>query len=205
MQAVCDHEGRFLEMWIKHPASSSDFLTFVRSDFHHMISQPGFLADELVLFGDNAYVTTDYLVSPYKNARDAFHDSFNYFHSQLRINIERAFGILVNRWGVLKKPLPATFTILKQMALALCLCRLHNYCMGDLEVLDQLPQDLRGGISIWTNQNGIPMGLVHGGEHFHDFNEVEQKEYYKTRKRLYLLGLVREQNLLRPPLRRRLN
>jgi hypothetical protein len=29
MQAVCDAEGRFLSVWINHPASASDFISFI--------------------------------------------------------------------------------------------------------------------------------------------------------------------------------
>jgi hypothetical protein len=34
------------------------------------------------------------------------HDNFNYFASQCCIQIEMAFGLMVNKWGILNRPLP---------------------------------------------------------------------------------------------------
>ena len=51
----------------------------------------------LTIFGDNAYVSTDKVVSPFKYPTpDGGEDDYNYYHSQLRINIKCAFGILVH-------------------------------------------------------------------------------------------------------------
>ena len=66
-------------------------------------------------------------------------DSFNFYHSQLRINIECAFGILVHRWGCLRKPIPMNITIPRICALVKCLYILHNYCIN---------KRFRGGKSI---------------------------------------------------------
>jgi hypothetical protein len=129
LQAVCDSQGRFLEVWITHPGSSSDFIAFVRSDFYRRLTSPGFLESSLALFGDNAYVSTDTLVSPFKGARVGPKDDFNFYHSQLRINIECAFGMLVQRWLILRSPLSATMGVARQVALVMALCRLHNECI----------------------------------------------------------------------------
>jgi hypothetical protein len=89
MQAVCNADGRFLSVWINHPASASDFISFLRSELYmNLTTRPDFLAEELVIFGDNAYVSTEYMVITYKNVRAGPKDDFNFFHSQLRINIE---------------------------------------------------------------------------------------------------------------------
>jgi hypothetical protein len=105
LQAVADADGRFLAVWLIHPASSSDFISFLRSKLYLKLTTPGFLADGLVIFGDNAYVSTEYMVTPYKSVRAGPKDDFNFFHSQLRINIERAFGMLVHRWAILRRPM----------------------------------------------------------------------------------------------------
>jgi hypothetical protein len=49
------------------------------------------------------------MVTPYKNVRAGPKDDFNFFHSQLQINIERAFGMLVKRWAVLAMSLEQFF------------------------------------------------------------------------------------------------
>ena len=42
-----------------------------------------------------------------------------------------AFGKLVHRWAILRKPLYVSFCLSKMMALVLTLCRLHNFCIGE--------------------------------------------------------------------------
>jgi DDE superfamily endonuclease len=56
-----------------------------------------------------------------------FRDSFNYFHSSLRIHVEQAFGMLVSRFGVLWKPIRFDITRVAQIVSS-CM-RLHNYCI----------------------------------------------------------------------------
>ena len=46
------------------------------------------------------------MTTPFKAVSSGPKDAFNFFHSQTRINIECAFGMLVNRWAVLKTPIP---------------------------------------------------------------------------------------------------
>ena len=42
-----------------------------------------------------------------------------------------AFGRLVHRWAILKKPLNVNFGLSKMTALVLALCCLHNFCIGE--------------------------------------------------------------------------
>ena len=182
MQAVCDHRGRFLEVWITHPASASDFLTYLLSDFHHKVKQKGFLADGLVLFGDNAYVSNECMATPYKGIKRGSKDDYNFFQSQLRIQIECAFGMLTRRFGCFRKPLHARMGMGRQVALTLALCRLHNYCLGpEGEVSDAVP-DLSpedeftvladGGVLYGSR--GQPDSLLHGGEHMDDVQREDR-------------------------------
>jgi hypothetical protein len=133
MQGTCDAEGKFLDVSIGHPASTSDFLAFATSKFHKKIETPGFLAPGLCIFGDNAYVNNSYFVTPYKNAKEGDKDAFNFYQSQLRIKVECAFGMLVSRWGILRRALPQALGLKKVTALVVCLCRLHNYCLRQRE------------------------------------------------------------------------
>jgi DDE superfamily endonuclease len=95
LQGTCDAEGRFLDISIAHPASCSDFLAYTTSKFCKKLEVPGFLAPGLCLFGDSAYVTNSFFVTPYKHAKNGVRDDFNFYQSQLRINIECAFGMLI--------------------------------------------------------------------------------------------------------------
>jgi hypothetical protein len=209
MQAVCDAEGRFLSVCINHPASASDFISFMRSKFYTKLTTPGFLADGLVIFGDNAYVSTDYMVTPYKNVRAGPKDDFNFFHSQLRINIERAFGMLVKKWGVLQKPLPCRMGPTKQLALVMALCRLHNFCLGD----DGQPENSRSvpansndlgnstgaanAATIESENGNIISSMTEGGEHFEDVLDEELVAEQSSRVRLAMRKRVEESGLHR--------
>jgi hypothetical protein len=99
---------------------------FLQSKLYTKLTTPGF-SDGHVIFGDNAYVSTEYMVTPYKNVRAGVKDDFNFFHSQLQINIEHAFGMLVKKWAILQKPLPCQMGPTKQLALIMALCQLHNF------------------------------------------------------------------------------
>ena len=97
MMATVDHLCRFIDIQISHLGASSDFLAFATSNFKSRLDQPGFLSPGLVLFGDNAYTNSAYMVTPFKgNQVRTDEDNFNFFHSQLRIQVECAFGQLVH-------------------------------------------------------------------------------------------------------------
>jgi DDE superfamily endonuclease len=112
LQAVSDAEGRFLlDVSIGHPASTSDYLAFSTSKLYYKLEREGFLAKDLCIFGNLAYVNTSYMATPFKSVQSGTIDDYNFFHSQLRIRIECAFGMLVNHWGILRRPLPAQFSL----------------------------------------------------------------------------------------------
>jgi DDE superfamily endonuclease len=114
MQGVCDAKRRFLDVYIGHPGSTSDFLSFQTSPLRRQLEIPNLLHQELCLYSDNSYVNTNYMVTPYKGVADGPEDSFNFYQSQLRICIECAFGMLVHLFAILRKPIPKNITIAKQ-------------------------------------------------------------------------------------------
>jgi hypothetical protein len=83
LQGVCDHLGRFLDVCIGHPASTSDFLAFSISPLFSKLEEEGFLYPGLCLFGDNAYCNTNYMATPYKGIRSGTKDDYNFYHSQV--------------------------------------------------------------------------------------------------------------------------
>ena len=66
--------------------------------------------ERFVLFGDNAYLNTSYMATPFPNVSGnenmKYMDNYNFYHSQLRIQIECAFGMLVQKWGILRMAMP---------------------------------------------------------------------------------------------------
>jgi hypothetical protein len=201
MQAICDAKGNFLQVWIKNPGSSSDYICYVRSKFYDKLLTPGFLAEGLALFGDNAYVASTFMVVPYKGARKGPKDDFNFYQSQLRINIECAFGKLVARWSILRSALPAAMGCRKQIALVLALCKLHNFC-SSCELPKPIPSVQVGIIGSGGVELGgsdlTPAELLGGGQHFDDVADEEIRRTANADTRTRLRKIVENEGLKRP-------
>ncbi len=171
LQGVCDARGYFLDVSIGHPGSTSDYLAFITSPLWYLLETVGFLHPDLCLYGDNAYVSTPYMAVPFKNVSSGPEDGYNYYQSQTRINIECAFGMLVHRWGILRKPMPLGISLAKTTALVYCLCKLHNFCIdregapaSDPTCQDEAHISMLGGIPLEHSDVGIrPTELIGGG------------------------------------------
>lgn len=70
------------------------------------------------------------MATPWRNVSRGENDAFNYFHWQLRIRIECAFGIFVHDWGMLRKPIPVNISVKKMASLVMALCKLHIFCIA---------------------------------------------------------------------------
>jgi len=105
MQAICNHKKQLMDVSIVYGASASDHMSFEVSEIRlNTLSQLNFLVEGLCLFGDNSYVNTKFMATPYPNVgSDSEKDSYNFYHSQLRITVEGAFGLFTQRWGFLRK------------------------------------------------------------------------------------------------------
>ncbi len=89
---MSDCRDRILDISIKYSGASLDCLSFEASELHirlenGLMHQDGDGKDRFVLFGDNAYLNTAYMVTPFTNvAGDPNHvaeDSYNFYHSRL--------------------------------------------------------------------------------------------------------------------------
>lgn len=208
MQAVCDSRRRFLDVEIRHPGATSDYLAFAVSGLHRKLEGKNphderlpFLRPGLALYGDNAYVNTPWMVTPFKASPSGPKDAFNFYHSQVRINIECAFGMLVHRWGILRKAIPMGISLAKTNALVMALCKLHNFCVdeNDLKISRPTPDDSvaiadLGGIDLHAFASSTEQGsgdegeettynhetdriddLLDGGNHCDDFPQLRRR------------------------------
>ena len=91
----------------------------------------GILAPGLCLFGDNAYLNTPYMTTPYPAVSGGTKDAHNFYLSQLRIGIECTFGMFAHRWAILRSSIPLNVSVRKTVAIVLALAKLHNYCCID--------------------------------------------------------------------------
>lgn len=73
------------------------------------------------------------LLTPYSGAERLTLEksNFNYYLSQLRIRVEMAFGVFVNKWTMFKKPLQTKLE--KSAQLFICATKLHNFIINDGE------------------------------------------------------------------------
>ena len=199
MQAVCDHEGRFLDVCIGHPASTSDYLCFATSALKIKLEDRGFLAKGLCIFGDNAHTNTFCMATPFKNVKSGPKDDYNFFHSSLRIKIECAFGMLVGRWGIMRRAIPAQFGLLKTNALVMSLCRLHDCCINrrlkkteQPLAIDEAEIVVHGGVRLTVQADGesVPEDFIRREQHFDDTSRAHMRQVERQGIRASLPGEV---------------
>jgi DDE superfamily endonuclease len=159
--------------------------------------EEGLLAPGLCIFGDNAYLNTPYMATPYPGVSGGTEDAFNFYHSQLRIRIECCFGILTRRWAILRSAILVNVTVAKTVALVLALAKLHNYCLDedhhvtpDLSYLpnDEWNMEMNGGVPLVTvtHDGGVtPQQLLNGGNHFDDLGGIPG-QYNRQRRYNYM-------------------
>lgn len=143
VQAVVDSELRFRYMSCRCSGSTHDAAAFDVSDLASKL-KTGQLKAGYWIAGDAAYVSIPGLLTPWSKSElsgenGIYADSFNFYHSSHRIHVEQAFGVLVQRWGILWKPLQ--YHINESLTIVSSAMRLHNFCVehdGRLEVEQQI-------------------------------------------------------------------
>ncbi len=185
-QAISDVHGGILDMSIVYGGASSDCLAFEGSDIYHQL-EPGLLHDNLVLFGDNAYLNSKFMVTPFPNVSSGSKDNFNFFHSQLCIQVECGFGMLVGHWGILRSAIPQNISLTRTIALVHALAKLHYFCIAkqdekhskepvnipEMHELDEdymMTQCAEGYITMIDDDScvSLPSGLMNCGHHNDD-------------------------------------
>ena len=223
MMGVCDSRRRFIWVEVNMPGASSDFYAFDQSSLKKKLETDGFLRPGFCLFGDNAYVNSPYMCVPWRNVKGGAKDAMNFLHSSLRICIECAFGILVHRWGILRKPMAVNLTVQKISSMVLALCKLHNFCIEKCSDAVDCPDDrdisnisLQGGLflprmdnnknAFWecdlnvATQHDRLDGLLDGGAHMDD-HTMSQRRVYRAETDLpchRILSYCEALNLERP-------
>jgi hypothetical protein len=212
-----------LDISITYGGASSDVLAFENSELFKRLEK-GILRHGLVLFGDNAYLNSSYMATPYPNTSGGPKDNYNFFHSQLRIRIECAFGMLVKRWGILRKAIPPNISVKKTISLVNCLAKLHNFFINEVDSVDEalcedshyIECDEAGFVPMVTNHeclnvlddnNETPEALIGGGDHFDDVPRASRRErsanYESTLPRSKLCMHVERTHMVRPHANRR--
>ena len=111
-------------------SSTNDNTTYIVTQLSKDI-KAGALDKKYHVVLDEAYPCTEQEMSPWKGRNlPAEKDAFNYYLSLNRQVIERAFGVLVQRWGIFWRPLKLSMHN-RGVAIRVA-CRLHNVCIKDV-------------------------------------------------------------------------
>jgi hypothetical protein len=111
LQGVCDAKGNFIAVSCKHVGSANDCVAFSTSALQDICNS---LKRPYHWNGDAAYTLTETLMIPFIGANLAVYEPekewFNFYHSQLRIVIEKTFGIFIRRFATSNTNTTSTIT-----------------------------------------------------------------------------------------------
>jgi hypothetical protein len=106
LQAIADHNRKIMWWNMKMVGYTHDSLAWALTPLAHDLATMG-LPFGLWIAGADAYASCEYLLSSYSiqaSRADKFKDNFYFYQSRCRINIECAFSMLVEKFGVLRRP-----------------------------------------------------------------------------------------------------
>lgn len=131
---MSDVDGVFHHAAVQTVGSSHDSTSYSHTELSFNIDA-GLLDWKFWTAADDAYSSLRQMMTPYPGKKENLTDKqsgFNFWLSNSRITVECAFGMLVRRWGVLKRALETSVTKHKEVVYACML--LHNLCrMESLE------------------------------------------------------------------------
>ncbi|XP_015829761.3 uncharacterized protein [Nothobranchius furzeri] len=140
LQAVCDHQGRFIDTYVGWPGSVHDSRVLRHSPLYRQSACP---PPGHFILTDGGYLCLQHppppLITPYKRVvQGVGAQRFNSHRSRARCTIERAFGLMK---AIFLKALEVHHTFVPRVITACTI--LHNTCLsaGDTVVLDDEPGD----------------------------------------------------------------
>ena len=127
MQGVCDASCRFIGFSCNTSGSTSDFVAFKQSNCYTSWQE---VPSPFFYVGDCAYPLSPHCLTPFVGTQLPTQDDvFNFYHSQLRITVERSFGIFVNVFRILHTPLQFSIRVTCDVVEACVL--IHNYRINE--------------------------------------------------------------------------
>ena len=136
LQALVDHEYRFLDVYVGWPGSVHDARVLANSTLYrncesgmlpHWPRTIGNTTVPLLILGDPAYPLKSWLMKPFSDTGlTARQRKFNYQLSRARVVVENAFGRLKGRWRSLMKRNDNNIKFVPKLVTACCV--LHNLC-----------------------------------------------------------------------------
>ena len=164
MQAVCDSECTFLDIFVGYPGSVHDSRVLRNSPMYVQRLYP---PEGYCILGDGGYPCLSdpiALVTPYREpVRNPVERRFNRHHARARSVIERAFGIMKARWrSLFFKALEVhPFFAVKVIA---CCAILHNFCIKAGDMLEPEEEEGEGVQQEADDDDGQPPEDQQAGE-----------------------------------------
>ena len=180
----CDHMCLLRWADVCLPGKASDYWLFATSGLGIKLEHNNSCILKLgyIMLGDNIWVPTPWMATPIPgHAITATDDAYNFYHSQLRITMESAFGILVHHWGVLRRLF--SISILMVPVLIIRLMKLHNFIITSNSSFTAVTLKVdehwiyrvastcgntmtnQNGFAVQLNSSGLPDQLL-GSDHY---------------------------------------
>jgi hypothetical protein len=139
VQAGCGSDMQFAFLSCKTAGSTHDAVAWAASglaDDWAKNASTDRLGRRFWIGGDEAYPASANFVTPWPGRqlkeKSPYKDAFNYFYAAgYRNAIERAFGLMYQRWGILWRPI--RFHLKATTSIIMALAKLHNFCIQEKE------------------------------------------------------------------------
>ncbi|CAG5855637.1 unnamed protein product [Menidia menidia] len=136
IQGVCDHQCRFLDIFVGYPGSVPDERVLQNSPLYEQRLYP---PEGCCILGDGAYPCMAQpiaVITPYREpANSEIEARFNAHHARAHSAISRAFGMMRTRWrSIFFKDLEVQPVFAVQIIA--CCAVLHNFCLRDGDELE---------------------------------------------------------------------
>ncbi|XP_067221935.1 putative nuclease HARBI1 [Chanodichthys erythropterus] len=136
LQAITDHKGKFLDIFVGYPGSVHDARVLKNSTVYTGRLYPP--AGKCIL-GDGGYPCLSApicLITPYREpVQNPVQARFNTKHARARNIVERAFGMLKTRWrSIFFKALEVSPAFVPDVVA--CCAVLHNLCLQNGDIID---------------------------------------------------------------------
>ena len=183
--AGCDVKARFLSASCNHSGSTNDIIAWQDCNLYNLLEVEKVLPEKYFFIGDEAFSNTQQFLSPWPGrGLDPYKDSFNYWLSHSRQAIERAFGMLTQRFGIYWRMFRFSFD--RWPLVIMVTMKIHNLCIDrccDVP-LHRFPQDILPGDTWGVHDN------IRDDDDIHRDRAIGQRRR-KITARLEQLGIRR--------------
>ncbi|XP_054744524.1 putative nuclease HARBI1 [Anastrepha obliqua] len=181
MQAICDSQYRFLDVFIGYPGSCHDANVWTNSPiFQAIISGELQLAPSAVILGDSAYPISQFLMIPHRDNGHLSREqkTFNARLNSTRVFIEQAFGIFKKKFKILNyieaSSIKATSNVIFACAI------LHNFIINRGGYFEHVNDTITHADMETNNEIGgiqdAPIRRVDSD----DINGIDRRNYFTT-------------------------